>query len=83
MEILSTTDHGLAIMKGPVISIMTNIGSPVRLPFGIALGWLTKFLFCSRRTSVLPYIPLTRETLPRLSKHAWNILLLSSLIIIV
>lgn len=29
MEVLSTTDHGLAIMKGPVISVMTNIGSPV------------------------------------------------------
>ncbi|KIP10336.1 glycoside hydrolase family 13 protein [Phlebiopsis gigantea 11061_1 CR5-6] len=28
MEVLSTTQSGLAIMKGPVISIMTNIGSP-------------------------------------------------------
>lgn len=27
-EVLTTTDYGLAIMKGPVISIMTNIGSP-------------------------------------------------------
>ncbi|KAF9228592.1 alpha-amylase [Gyrodon lividus] len=28
MEVLTTTDNGIAILKGDVISIMTNIGSP-------------------------------------------------------
>lgn len=27
-QVLTTSAHGLAIMKGPIISIMTNIGSP-------------------------------------------------------
>lgn len=30
-QILTTSPYGLAIMKGPVISIVTNIGSPVHL----------------------------------------------------
>lgn len=30
-QILTTSTYGIAIMKGSVISIMTNIGSPVRV----------------------------------------------------
>jgi alpha-amylase len=35
MEVLTSTADGIAILKGDVISVMTNIGSPVRS----FLGW--------------------------------------------
>ena len=29
MEVLSSTDNGIVFMKGDIITILTNIGSPV------------------------------------------------------
>ena len=30
-QVMTTSPYGIAIMKGPVVTIMTNIGSPVRI----------------------------------------------------
>ena len=34
MEVLSQTDEGIAFMKGSVITVLTNIGSPVSASIG-------------------------------------------------
>lgn len=34
-QVLTTEPDGIAIMKGEVLSILTNIGSPVSLPLSL------------------------------------------------
>ncbi|KAJ3482123.1 hypothetical protein NLI96_g7190 [Meripilus lineatus] len=49
-QVLTTTEHGIAIMKGDVISILTNIGSP---PANISIAVYTPFPNSLATTDIL------------------------------
>jgi alpha-amylase len=48
--LLTTSAEGIAIMKGPVLSIVTNIGSP---PQGVSIGGYTPWSSSTATTDVL------------------------------
>jgi alpha-amylase len=55
-QVLHATSHGLAIMKGDVVTIVTNIGSPVRFE-SKGLDPYSLYVICSRKTQACLHIP--------------------------